>query len=150
MFIGTMSDVRLASKLHPKFKEFFDFVKSHDFEKIPLGRVEIDGDDVFVNNVLVDGVDASVQPLEMHREYIDVHVLLAGKERIGYKPLERIKTFSKEYSAEGDCALSTDEPDFHIDMEPGDFCIVFPEDPHAPAISDGKIRKLIGKIKVNS
>jgi beta-galactosidase beta subunit len=36
-----------------------------------------------------------------------------------------------------------------VQLKKGEFCIVYPEDPHAPAISNGKIRKLIGKVKVN-
>ena len=33
-------------------------------------------------------------------------------------------------------------------MQPGEFAIVYPEDPHAPVIGEGKIRKLIGKVKL--
>ena len=32
--------------------------------------------------------------------------------------------------------------------EPGQFVIVYPEDPHAPVIGSGKIRKLIAKVKL--
>lgn len=148
MFIGTISDTKLASKLHPLLNTFFEFVNTHDFDTLPLGRIEIQGDDIFVNNVEVQGVRAENQPLEMHRKYIDVHVLLRGNETIGWKPIERIAALSQEYNEDGDCALSQDTPDTYVTLTPGDFCIVFPEDPHAPAISEGPIRKLIGKIKL--
>lgn len=67
MYIGTLKDVGLACRLHPRMKEFFDFVATHDFDQLPLRHYEIDGDNVFVNNTLNDVVEASVQPLEMHR-----------------------------------------------------------------------------------
>ena len=35
-----------------------------------------------------------------------------------------------------------------VDMAPGDVLIVWPEDPHAPVIGNGEIRKLIGKVLV--
>lgn len=148
MYIGTLKDVELACRLHPRMKEFFDFVATHDFDQLPLGRYEIDGDNVFVNNALNDGVEASAQPLEMHRNYLDVHILLHGEETIGWKPLERITTISKEYDPEGDFELSTDTPDTFVTLHPGDFCILFPGDPHAPLISDAPIRKLVGKIRI--
>lgn len=148
MFIGTTSDVGLASKLHPQIKKFFDFVATHDFEELPLGKIAIDGDNVFVMNLNIDGIEADKQPLEMHQNYIDVHVVIDGIEQIGWKPIERVSSYSQLYNEDVDCALSMDKPDFYISLRPGDFCIVFPEDPHAPAISNSKIRKLIGKVKI--
>ncbi|MEZ3558489.1 MAG: YhcH/YjgK/YiaL family protein [Duncaniella sp.] len=148
MFIGTTSDVGLATKLHPKIKKFFEFVATHNFEELPLGKIAIDGDNVFVMNLSIDGIEADKQPLEMHRNYIDIHVVLDGVEHIGWRPIERVSSYSQLYKVDDDCALSMDRPDFYVTLHTGDFCIVFPEDPHAPAISNGKIRKLIGKVKI--
>ena len=88
------------------------------------------------------------QVLEMHRRYIDVHILLAGSETVGRKPLADIKNITKDYDAEGDYMLSDDRPTAYVDMTPGDVLIVWPEDPHAPVIGNGEIRKLIGKVLV--
>lgn len=148
MFVGTLSDTTLAEKLHPRMQQFFEFVRQHNFDNEPLGRIDIDGNLVFVNNVDTAGASEAAQPLEMHRLYIDVHVLLRGTERMGYLPTECVTAYSQEYREDGDCALSTQTPQFYVDMKPGDFCIVYPEDAHAPAISTGRIRKLIGKIKI--
>lgn len=35
-----------------------------------------------------------------------------------------------------------------VDLYPGQLLIVYPEDPHAPIIGQGKIRKLIAKVKI--
>lgn len=148
MQIGKLNQSCRIEIIHPLFKELFDFVKSHDFNDFPLGKVEVKGDDIFIMNSDVDGVPAQKQPLEMHRKYIDVHILLNGNECIGWKPIEEIEHYTREYNTDGDCALSDDAPRFYVDLNPGEFCIVFPEDAHAPAISSGKIRKLIGKVKL--
>lgn len=148
MDIGNLSNTKRAENLHPAMKTLFDFVRKTDFDALPLGKVEVDGDNVFVMNVDTTGADGDNQPLEMHRRYIDVHILLRGAEQIGWKALDGIEHYTKEYSEDGDCALSDDTPQFFVDLRPGQFCIVFPEDPHAPAIGDGKIRKLIGKVKL--
>lgn len=148
MFIGTLKNAQRAFALHSKFETLFNFVLNNDFDKLPKGKVTVDGDDVFVMNNDIQGADQNAQPLEMHRQYIDVHILLNGSERIGWKPLEDINHYTQDYNADGDCALSDDVATMWVDLTPGQFCIVFPEDPHAPAISDGRIRKLIGKVKL--
>lgn len=149
MEIGNLNNTARAECLHKAFKALFDFVRTTDFNQLPFGKVEVDGDDVFVMNLEIDGVAAEAQPLEMHRKYIDVHILLGGGERIGWKPLNEIGHYTQEYREEGDCALSDDAPRFYVDLHPGEYCIVFPEDPHAPAIGAGRIRKLIGKVRVS-
>ena len=149
MFIGKLKNISRIKSLHPAFKTLFNFIENHDFNKLPLGKVEIDGDNVFVMNLDIQkGAELEQQPLEMHRKYIDVHILLGGSEKIGWRPIEDILTYSQKYDESCDCALSNDAPQFYVDMHPGDVCIVYPEDPHAPAISEGTIRKLIGKVKI--
>lgn len=148
MITGRIDHSDRIEGLDSKLKSFFDFVCQTDFDKLPMGKNEIDGENIYVMNLLIDGADKSKQPLEMHRKYIDVHVLLDGIEEIGWKPIEEIANYTQEYREDGDCALSDDTPHYYIKMHPGEFCIVYPEDTHAPAISDGKIRKLIGKIKL--
>lgn len=146
MFIGTLKDAERCFPLHPGLKTLFDFVAANDFDALPLGRIEIDGDNIYAVNVDNGSVSRERQPLEMHRKYIDVHIALEDGEEIGWKPLEEVRTYSQPHSPKGDCALSTDEADFYFPLRKGQFAIVFPEDPHAPAIGEGRIRKIIGKI----
>jgi YhcH/YjgK/YiaL family protein len=148
MILTTLQDSERIESLHPLFKTLFDYVKSHDLLNAPTGRIEIDGERLFINNVLAEGVDKDKQVLEMHRKYIDVHILLEGNEAIGWKPLNEIVNITKTYDEEGDCLLSDDSPTALIDLKPGNALIVWPEDPHAPVIGNGKIRKLIGKVLI--
>lgn len=135
-------------KLNPLLKQLFDYVKSHDLLHTACGRIELDGDNLFINNSEPTCLRADQQVLEVHRKYIDVHILLEGKETIGWKALEDLEQEVQAYDEEKECALYADRPTTYIDLLPGQFAIVFPEDPHAPIIGKGKIRKLIGKIKV--
>ncbi|EXY66042.1 hypothetical protein M085_1478, partial [Bacteroides fragilis str. 3986 N(B)19] len=118
--------------LHPLFKTLFDYVKTHDLFHAELGRIEIDGDNLFINNVNPECVARDKQVLELHRDYIDVHILLEGTETIGWKAIEDLKDEVKPYEANGDCALYSDAPTTFVDLLPGQFMIVYPEDPHAP------------------
>lgn len=149
MIVSDLKHSERVEPLHPLFRKLFDYVKSHDLLHAEPGRIEIDGDNLFVNKVCAQGVSAEKQPLEAHREYIDVHILLEGKERIGWKSIEDVSHVSKPYEAEGDCALYAEPASVYVDLLPGQFLVVYPEDPHAPLIGEGQICKLIGKVRID-
>lgn len=148
MIISKLENSSRIEPLHPLFKRLFDYVKQHDLLNHELGRIVLEGDELFINNVELKGVSLEKQPLEIHRDYIDVHILLEGEESIGWKAIEDLTNETKPYEKEGDCALYSDRPTTCVNMKPGEFVIVYPEDPHAPAIGEGKIRKLIAKVRV--
>lgn len=148
MIVSNLQNSERIESLHPLFKMLFDYVKTHDLLHMECGRIELAGDDLFINNVNPICVSASDQVLEVHRDYIDVHILLEGKERIGWKAFEDVNQLKQSYQKESDCALYSDEPTLFVDLLPGQFLVVFPEDPHAPVIGEGKIRKLIGKVRL--
>ena len=149
MIISNLQNSSRVESLHPLFKKLFDYVKTHDLLHTECGRIELDGDNLFINNSIPTCVTADQQVLEVHRDYIDVHILLEGQETVGWKALEDLTQETKAYEKEGDCALYADRPTTYVTLQPGQFLIVYPEDPHAPIIGEGKIRKLIGKVKVD-
>lgn len=134
--------------LDPQYQVFFDFVNSHNFDEEPLGKITIQGDDIFVMNIAPECKSQEEQVLEVHRKYIDIHILLNGNERIGWLPLSEAKEEIQAYAEDGDCALYKDKPSAYVDLLPGHCLIAYPEDAHAPVIGKGKIRKLIGKIRI--
>lgn len=148
MIVSNLQNSQRVESLHPLFKRLFEYVKTHDLLHAELGRIEIEGDALFINNVNPECVPAEKQVLEVHHDYIDVHILLEGAERIGWKAIEDVTDETKPYEKEGDCALYADAPTTFVDLLPGQFVIVYPEDPHAPVIGNGKIRKLIAKVKL--
>lgn len=148
MILSTLADSERIEPLHPSFDDFFDYVKKHDLLHAPLGRIELDGDDLFINNCEAEAVSAGSQRLEAHKEYIDIHLLLEGSEQIGWKPLRDVTDEQQPYDAATDCALYADRPTSWATLRPGDFFIAFPEDAHMPLVGTGRIRKLIGKVKV--
>lgn len=123
-------------------------MKQHDLLSQVPQKIILKGDELFINHVLLEGKKKSEQPLEIHQDYIDVHILLSGKETIGWKAREDLTQETQAYDKAADCALYGDTPTTYTDILPGEFVIVYPEDPHAPAIGEGLIRKLIAKVRV--
>lgn len=148
MIVSSLKYSERIERLHPLFKTLFDYVKTHDLLHAELGRIELDGENLFINNVNPECIESDKQVLEVHRDYIDVHILLEGVETIGWKALEDAEQEAKPYQKEGDCGLYADVPTMYATLYPGQFMIVYPEDPHAPVIGKGKIRKLIAKVKL--
>lgn len=148
MIVSSLRNSSRIESLNPQFKTLFDYVKMHDLLHAELGRIDIDGDNLFILNINQECVSQDGQVLEIHRIYIDVHILLEGTERIGWRAIEDVNQEVKPYDKESDCALYSDFSTTWVDLLPGQFVIVYPEDPHAPIIGSGIVRKLIVKVRV--
>ena len=148
MIYGNIAYADRYASLHPLLPQLFAYVKSHDLLHTPMGKIVLDGDKLFINNVNPECLSEEKQVLEVHRRYIDVHILLEGKERVGWRNTDDCKELAHPYDEAGDFATFFDKPTTYIDMMPNDFLIVFPEDAHAPIIGEGCLRKAIAKIKI--
>ena len=51
MIVSNLSNSSRVEALHPLFKTLFDYVKNNDLLHAELGRIVIDGDNLFINNV---------------------------------------------------------------------------------------------------
>lgn len=149
MILSTLDQSARYEALHPLFKPFFDYVKAHDLLHEAPGRISLDGDRLYINNVCADLKAAADQVLEVHRDYLDIHVVLEGEERFGWLPLAEAADERQPFDPATDCALYGDRPASWLTLRPGDFVIVYPEDAHAPIVGDGgQVRKLIGKVRL--
>lgn len=146
MILTNIKDFKRYESLNEHFKTLTEYLSTHNLLSEKLGRLVVDGDNVFINNIKINGVPDNIQALEIHKKYIDVHILLEGSEKIGIKALCKISSFSKEYDENGDCMLSQEKADTYVEMTPRDIIICFPEDAHAPSIGNGEIRKAIAKV----
>ena len=149
MIIASLENSLTIESLHPGFKVLFEYIKNNNLLLKETGKIEIDGDNLFINNVLVSLKKKEDQVLESHKQYIDVHIPLDGNEIIGWKPTRDCSVVKSIYNSIEDYALFNDVPSSYVTIEPGSFLIAFPEDAHAPVIGQGEIRKLVAKIKIN-
>lgn len=148
MIVGSLKNTKRVESISPLFQKAFEYIKANDLLNAELGTIKLEGDDLFVNNVLLEGKEVADAALEAHEEYADIHVVLEGKESIGWKAVEDVCNISVPYNKEKDLIFYSDAADSFATILPGQFCIVFPEDVHAPAISKAAIRKLIVKVRV--
>jgi YhcH/YjgK/YiaL family protein len=85
---------------------------------------------------------------ESHKNYIDLHYVINGIEKIGVAPVASA-TITVPYDATKDIANYTAEGKFY-EAAPGEFFLFFPSDAHRPGIktgNTGRDKKLVIKIK---
>lgn len=149
MIFSALSQSDRYTTLHPLFQRAFDYIRDTDLFSVAPGRYNIVGDDLIAIVELVQGKTREMARLEAHRKYIDIQLVLDGDEQMGWKPLADCYNPVSEHSMEKDIRFFHDAPASWIAVPPDHFCIFFPEDAHAPLVSNGMVRKVIFKIAVS-
>jgi biofilm protein TabA len=148
MIQTTIDNARRYLSLCPRLGELLQYVKSHDMTRLPAGRIELDGERLFINIGESQLIAHEARKLEVHRRYIDVHLPLNGSEIIGWSPLSALGEPDAPFDAQKDFAFYTQLAQVYTNVTPGQCFIAFPEDAHAPLIGFGTLRKAVGKILI--
>ena len=151
MILDDLTNISKYKNVHPRFEKAFEYLTTTQFEDVKPGKYEIDGDHIYAMVVNDDGVAMldSTSEFECHNTYIDIQYVFGGLETVGYKSRLTCVEPRGEYDAKKDVLFFEDAPDFFFKLNPGQFGIYFPDDVHAPMIGEGKIKKVVVKIRVN-
>jgi YhcH/YjgK/YiaL family protein len=113
---------------------------------LPLGKVELDGKNLFANVVKTTGKTAETAKLETHNLYIDIQVPVTAAETMGWIAGNKLKNVTDSYNSEKDITFFADKATNFINVQPSEFVVFFPEDGHQPEISDDQHKKIIIKV----
>ena len=146
MVLDLLENLKNYAALNPNFAKAVEFIENNDLAALPLGRNEICGDLVFANVMEVAPKSKQEARLEIHRRYIDIQVPVTGDEIMGYSPLAQLPAV--EFDEAGDFALYPVEQRARefFNVRKGEFVIFFPQDGHAPAITDAPLKKIVIKV----
>ncbi len=146
MVIDTLDNLGKYAGLNPLFADVVNFLKQNDLNTMEEGKHPIKGGDLFVNIQTAKGRSKEAAVLETHREMIDIQIPLDTDETFGYTPLCDLPDF--DYNAEKDITkYGTTMAQTYVTCRPGQMAIFFPQDGHAPCISEKDIKKAIFKVK---
>lgn len=152
MILDTFENAKLYKGIHPGIDRVLEEVLSITPENFPSERIVLDQDKIFMNAAQYKTHEAEDAVLEAHRLYIDVMCMIDGEETIYVKNTDRVSHVTDEYTEEAEALLAKLDPDCTaVRLKPGSFCILFPQDAHAPGcVADTKmnIKKIIGKVKI--
>lgn len=155
MIFDSVNCLENYAPVHPRFEGAFEFAKELIAKNPAPGKYEMPGDEkgVFVNVTEYEAKPEEAGVSEVHGQYIDVQIMLAGSERI-YLPRRESGAEKTPYSRENDCAIY-ELPDLgtcqRLPLDAGTFAIFFPGEQHAPGLvpssqKDRHVRKAIIKV----
>lgn len=147
MIIDTLENLGKYTSVNPLFIKFIEYIKTVDLATQEIGKVELQGKDLVVNVSLAKGKTKEEAKLETHKNFIDIQIPLSGTEIMGYTPACNLP--QGEYNAEKDITKFDMLSEAYIPVHPGMFAIFFPQDGHAPCISNEEnIKKVVVKVRV--
>lgn len=150
MILDSLKNSALYYGVSPRMKKAFEYIANTDWAKMEPGIHELDGKDIYVNVMERELKKPADAKLEVHNEYIDIQVLLHGKqESFGWIERCELKMPQAAFNAESDIQLFEDAPQTYYTLRPGQFTVLFPEDGHAPLVGEGIVRKIIIKVRIN-
>ena len=147
MIIDTLDNLGKYVGLNPLFADVMEFLKQNDLSTMDEGKHPIKGADLFVNIQMAKGRSREAAVLESHVRMIDIQLPLDADETFGYSPVCDLPDL--EYNPEKDMTKYGDTPSqTYVTVKPGQMAIFFPQDGHAPCISEKEvIKKAIFKVK---
>lgn len=152
MIVDTISNAKQYKGIHQGIDRILEAVQAYTAENYPSDRIQLDGDNLFMNFSQYETHPQEGALTEAHEQYIDVMYMVEGSETIYVKPVERLQNITQEYDPAIEALLAeTDEDATAVRLEAGSFIVLFPQDAHAPGCyADGKkhVKKIIGKVRI--
>ncbi len=145
MIIDTLDNLSKYTSLNPLFADVVEFLKANDLNTLEAGKTLIKVKDLFVNIQVAKGKTKEVALLETHTKMIDIQIPLSAPATYGSHP--RCDRPAAEYNAEKDITKYEGLAETYVTCKPGEMAIFFPQDGHAPCISnEAEIKKAIFKV----
>jgi len=148
MTIDLLDNLGRYAALHPLLAQFAEFCHTHDLRQLPAGKTELVPGQLWLNVQQFDKRMRDDVLLEAHRDFLDIHIPLSGKEVIGYAPGTHCTHIVKDYDKEADIVFYGDKVESYASVPADSFAIFFPGEAHAPAINLYGLTKIIVKIKI--
>lgn len=148
MIIESLSNSSQVCMCNPRFKQAFDYISKLDLRAMEVGRYEIDGTNIFmmIDNKALKSRDTAA--LEVHDKYIDIQIVIAGREGFGWKQRQTCQKPRSEMDSTKDIQFFDDAPSTYFELNENEFVIFLPSDAHAPLVGDGEVKKCIIKVLV--
>ena len=145
--IDRLENIGDYAAINANFARAVEVIRQGGLEKLPVGRNEIDGENVWVNVADAELVPTAERRAELHHAYFDIQIPLGGEETFGVARFD--PAASGSFDAEKDVGFYEQKLEY-VTLKPGEFAIFWPRTcAHAPACTLAARcvqRKLIFKV----
>ncbi len=151
MIVCTLDIASQYASVHPRFAKAITYLQMHNFSEMELGKVEIDGSDLYALIQRYNTATEQDKKWENHEKYIDIQYVASGTEMLGWAAKGTLAT-SGEYNPDKDIRFYQDSSKYTpVLLEAGSLAILMPEDLHKPgciAVKSESVTKIVLKIKI--
>lgn len=152
MISDSLKNSELYFSVNGRFEKAFDFIKAAVADNMPVGKYEIDGDDLYASVQAYDSKLAANAKFEGHNRYIDIQYIVSGEEVMKVADISKM-TPSTAYNDGKDCTFYEDTDIASVlTLQQGEYAVFFPHDIHMPGIAPNEtpvpVRKIVVKVKV--
>ena len=152
MIFDTIENAKTYKGLNERIDRVLEEVVKYTPENYTTGRVDLDGDNVYMNISAYETKPAAGSLAEAHRQYIDVMYMVEGEELIYVKPTDKLQNITKEYDPSIEALLADLDADATpVRLQAGSFVVLFPQDSHCPGRcvdAPVNVKKIIGKVRI--
>ncbi|ANI30794.1 toxin-antitoxin biofilm protein TabA [Yersinia entomophaga] len=155
MITGNIHHLDLLPYFPQPLRAAIEYVKQHINAETPLGKHDIDGNNLFVlvSNDCTDWQEN--RRAEYHAKYLDIQIVLAGQEGMAFSNLPAGET-ETDWLADKDIAFLpvgiSAQNEKMILMQPSDFIVFYPGEVHKPLCAVGEkahVRKAVVKMNAS-
>ena len=132
----------------PEIYEVMKFVEKAKKENLPTGKYPLQNGFVLIQEGTTRRFDEA--DFEVHRDYIDIQIIVSGSEYVEYADMLDLKT-KVPFDKEKDLELLSGEG-CKIQIKPDVFYVLYPTDGHKPCCHfdvPTSYKKVLAKIKID-
>ncbi|HBV77607.1 MULTISPECIES: YhcH/YjgK/YiaL family protein [Vibrio] len=149
MFFGNVERLSWSSILPRRFIEYIKQAQQIAEDNNDNGRYDIDGDRVFCVLMTPETEPREDRKTEIHRDYLDIQIILEGEETFGYS-IETPQALLDKPEYTNDVLLFNEVGnESFISLRAGDFIIFYPGESHRPQCATKEpmtVRKAVIKV----
>jgi YhcH/YjgK/YiaL family protein len=149
MVTDRLINADLYRGLSPRIAAALDYVRATDFAAMADGKYPVDEDRMFALVQRYTSKPRSEGRWEAHRKYIDLQVVFAGIEEIGYVSNNQLT--AEPYDEAKDLIWLAGTAGQWVTLPTGHFTLLWPGDAHMPGIQVGgpsEVLKVVVKIAI--
>ena len=150
MVFDLLKHAEIYFPLGERVRKAFEYLQGTDFKSVEPGKYSIDGDEIYAVVSQYDTKPITSGKWEAHKNYLDIQLVIEGKEKIGYSFSNKM-IVTQEYNEAKDIMFLKGEGQF-VTVEAGYFALLFPSDIHMPGIAlniSTPVKKVVVKVKVD-
>ena len=153
MIVGKLQNAADYRGIHPMLDKALDYLNDEFLSTVSPETTHMEGNDLYATLNLFETLPDEKLFFEAHRDYLDIHVPLAGEERMDIAHTPDLSFDEAVSKPENDFYAFTDREPPHqsIILRHGDFLVAFPSDAHrvkGQVNGPSDVRKVVFKIKL--